>query len=103
MVPAALQKQIRALTADQAERLLEQLPQFHRASSVGAGPRQTCNFKGFSRRYATGSDSCGRRPRVETHGYVQQPLRGKYDEASQPIPERPITKRFLPEETTPTI
>ena len=27
MVPAALQKQIRALTADQAERLLEQLPQ----------------------------------------------------------------------------
>ncbi|MCY2986491.1 MAG: hypothetical protein NTY19_01270 [Planctomycetota bacterium] len=27
MVPAALQKQIRPLTADQAERLLEQLPQ----------------------------------------------------------------------------
>jgi hypothetical protein len=26
-VPAALQKQIRALTADQGERLLEQLPQ----------------------------------------------------------------------------
>jgi hypothetical protein len=37
----------------------------------------------FHRRYATRSYSCDPRPWVETHGYLRQPLRGKYRESGK--------------------